>query len=317
MKKGFSGFWRGKGFYLALTLVIAGAATASFFAVNSMMTHFGTGDAQSRIDGEETTPWDTQSAQQAEKKQEDVPVSSSSSSASQSGASSQASSQASSAAPSDAASAPGIASPSYVWPVEGEVTQSFTGDELVYNETMGDWRTHNGIDVVSKFGGAVFSPSAGEVKLAQTGRRPVGRRGRGAERRCHPALLRAGRGVCKRGRYARSGRQHRRSGEVPAEARRRARTCMWNVAWAASISTPQSCLAESPAAESAHKGRQPCGHGGTAACSRARRAVFAVRRRARGARPRPQRAPGAFLLYFGRSICPRALRQKPFCAIFL
>lgn len=38
-----------------------------------MMTHFGTGDAQSRIDGEETTPWDTQSAQQAEKKQEDVP----------------------------------------------------------------------------------------------------------------------------------------------------------------------------------------------------------------------------------------------------
>ena len=60
MKKGFSGFWRGKGFYLALTLVIAGAATASFFAVNSMMTHFGTGGTQSRIDGEETTPWDAQ-----------------------------------------------------------------------------------------------------------------------------------------------------------------------------------------------------------------------------------------------------------------
>ena len=168
MKKGFSGFWRGKGFYLALTLVIAGAATASFFAVNSMMTHFGTGSTQSRIDGEETTPWDAQSAQQAEKKQEDVPVSSSSSSASQSGASSQASSPASSAAPSDAASAPASPSPSYVWPVDGEVTQGFSGDELVYNETMGDWRTHNGIDVVSKFGGAVFSPGAGEVKLAQT-----------------------------------------------------------------------------------------------------------------------------------------------------
>ena len=36
-----------------------------------MMTHFGTGSTQSRIDGEETTPWDAQSAQQAEKKQED------------------------------------------------------------------------------------------------------------------------------------------------------------------------------------------------------------------------------------------------------
>ena len=29
-------FWKGKGFYLALTLVIAGAATASFLAINSM-----------------------------------------------------------------------------------------------------------------------------------------------------------------------------------------------------------------------------------------------------------------------------------------
>ena len=163
MKKRFSGFWRGKGFYLALTLVIAGAATASFFAVNSMMTHFGTGDTQSRIDGEETTPWDTQSAQQAEKKQEDVPVSSSSSSASQSGASSQASSQASSAASSDAASAPASPSPSYVWPVEGEVTQSFTGDELVYNETMGDWRTHEGIDINAQLGAPVSACAKGTV----------------------------------------------------------------------------------------------------------------------------------------------------------
>ena len=31
-------FWKGKGFYLALALVIAGAATASFLAINSMMS---------------------------------------------------------------------------------------------------------------------------------------------------------------------------------------------------------------------------------------------------------------------------------------
>ena len=34
-------FWKGKGFYLALTLVIAGAATASFLAINSMMDKLG------------------------------------------------------------------------------------------------------------------------------------------------------------------------------------------------------------------------------------------------------------------------------------
>ena len=38
-------FWKGKGFYLALTLVIAGAATASFLAINSMMDKLGAAPA--------------------------------------------------------------------------------------------------------------------------------------------------------------------------------------------------------------------------------------------------------------------------------
>ena len=28
----------------------------------------------------------------------------------------------------------------------GRVLNAFSGDELVYNKTLGDWRTHNGID---------------------------------------------------------------------------------------------------------------------------------------------------------------------------
>ena len=49
-------FWKGKGFYLALTLVIAGAATASFLAINSMMDKLGA-DPAPQIQGEEDIPW--------------------------------------------------------------------------------------------------------------------------------------------------------------------------------------------------------------------------------------------------------------------
>ncbi len=55
------------------------------------------------------------------------------------------------------------ATPSFVLPVTGAVIKEFSGDELVYNETLGDWRTHNGVDYAAELGDEVISPIAGEV----------------------------------------------------------------------------------------------------------------------------------------------------------
>ena len=52
----------------------------------------------------------------------------------------------------------------FVLPVEGKICAAFSGDELVYNKTMGDWRTHNGIDIAAKAGSAVKSGGKGTVK---------------------------------------------------------------------------------------------------------------------------------------------------------
>lgn len=35
----------------------------------------------------------------------------------------------------------------FILPVDNKIVAPFSGDELVYNTTMGDWRTHNGIDI--------------------------------------------------------------------------------------------------------------------------------------------------------------------------
>ncbi len=36
------------------------------------------------------------------------------------------------------------------YPVEGEIIQAFSGDKLVYSQTLGDWRVHNGIDIKTR-----------------------------------------------------------------------------------------------------------------------------------------------------------------------
>lgn len=48
-------------------------------------------------------------------------------------------------------------------PLSGEPTTPFSMDSLLYSETMGDWRTHDGIDICAQDGAAVVSSSAGSV----------------------------------------------------------------------------------------------------------------------------------------------------------
>lgn len=52
----------------------------------------------------------------------------------------------------------------FVRPLSGEVIREFSGDELVYDRTMGDWRTHNGVDFLASDGALVTSVADGVVE---------------------------------------------------------------------------------------------------------------------------------------------------------
>lgn len=53
--------------------------------------------------------------------------------------------------------------PSYVWPLVGETDLPYSMDRLVYHETMGDWRVHDGIDIMGHEGEYIRAACNGTV----------------------------------------------------------------------------------------------------------------------------------------------------------
>lgn len=51
----------------------------------------------------------------------------------------------------------------YTWPVNGAVLADFSLEALAYDETMGDWRTHSGIDIAAAPGTSVLAAADGTV----------------------------------------------------------------------------------------------------------------------------------------------------------
>lgn len=56
----------------------------------------------------------------------------------------------------------------FVWPLVGDVEVMYSVDELIYNKTMGDWRTHDGIDIAGQMGSKVMAVADGTVLAVGT-----------------------------------------------------------------------------------------------------------------------------------------------------
>ncbi len=51
----------------------------------------------------------------------------------------------------------------FIMPVEGTVVCAFSGDELIFNKYLSDWRTHNGIDISCEKDSAIYASADGIV----------------------------------------------------------------------------------------------------------------------------------------------------------
>lgn len=144
---------------MALGLIVLAAVAASAVSIRGMVNRL---EAQTPADSE-VTSWANSTETQVEKPQQEVPVLPSQSSYSFSGSSSESSSGKQQAASEPSATGAVAQSSTFILPVEGQVIAAFSSDELVYNETLADWRTHNGLDIAAPEGSVVSAAMPGTV----------------------------------------------------------------------------------------------------------------------------------------------------------
>lgn len=159
----FKRFMRAKGFYLALAACVLAAAASSFWAIRSITRNLIGGD--STAPQQEEIPWEMPETP-VQENAEDVPIEPTAppaSSSSSSGSASAFGSQQPQPTPAAPTAPPASPAPAFVPPVSGQTLAGFSGDELVYSETLGDWRTHNGLDLAAAAGDPVRCARAGTV----------------------------------------------------------------------------------------------------------------------------------------------------------
>ena len=146
------GFMEGKGFYIVLFLCIAAIGISGYYLFSGLMnqpTGFG-GESTAAVSGradldkpnlDDTAP--TAPGKDAETAADAEPT--------------PAQDQPQTPDPEAAAST------AYVWPVQGSVERDFSLEVFAYDATMGDWRTHNGVDISAELGAPVSACAAGTV----------------------------------------------------------------------------------------------------------------------------------------------------------
>ena len=131
------------------------------------------------------------------------------------------------------------AAPASTQPVSGKVLNAYSGDELVYSSTLGDWRTHNGVDYACAQDAQVCAPAAGKVTAVDTDSRwgsvvciedSAGTCA--GVRHCDPTV--------QTGDEVSVGQILGRAGSIPNECARR-RISIWKYCRVSSILTRQSC----------------------------------------------------------------------------
>lgn len=149
---------KGKGFYVIAAAVILGAAFTSYLAINNMMHKLQTAPNSAM----EEKQWGIEDTE-VEKKQNDVPKSSAASSLPQKPQDSPSASLKPSDAQGVSPEPPASPTALYKPPMSSAATVPFSGNELVYSETMSDWRTHNGQDYAGSVNDFVAAPMDSEV----------------------------------------------------------------------------------------------------------------------------------------------------------
>ena len=152
-------FFREKGLYLFCLAMVFAATAAGILALRTVVSNVADLTRTRKEALQNDSAW-TQPDTAIDKPAQDVPkptttpAATEKPSATPAPAAAQAP-KATAAPPAQTIAAPGI------W--DAKPLAAFSGDELVYSATLGDWRTHNGADYAAPAGESVYPAKAGKV----------------------------------------------------------------------------------------------------------------------------------------------------------
>lgn len=183
-KKSFTQFLFSKGMYVALAVCLAGAGTAAWITVNNRIsssdpfteTPSAQEQSQTNIEPSLSAQEESKTVTPTQEETEATPVEQKQSDVSKEELTPTAESSASSSSVSsseDITASVSASEPLQQWdesqtlsftlPLNTQVLSPFSGDELVENTTLKEWRTHNGVDLKAETGDMVKSACDGKV----------------------------------------------------------------------------------------------------------------------------------------------------------
>ena len=147
-------FFKEKGLYLFCLAMVFAATAAGILALRSIVGNVADLTRLRKEALQDDTTW-TQPDTAIDKPTQDVPKPTTAPTTAPTAEPRTTTPPAESTASAQAAAAPGI------W--DAKPLAAFSGDELVYSATLGDWRTHNGADYAAPAGESVYPAKAGKV----------------------------------------------------------------------------------------------------------------------------------------------------------
>lgn len=158
-------FMEGKGFYIVLFLCVAAIGISGYYLFSGLFAEpggFGT-EPSAVVSGQAELEQDQEPTDEATPPTEDGAA------ATATGTEEDTSSQTDPAAQEQATpDEEAAASSAYVWPIEGNVDRDFSLEVFAYDATMGDWRTHDGLDIAAELGTPVAACAKGTVTDVST-----------------------------------------------------------------------------------------------------------------------------------------------------
>ncbi len=146
-KSNYSNQKIGKGFYIALIVSVIAVGLTAYFTVFNMENKLNERDLRPEI--QDVTDWSVPEIEEVAKNQLGVIIEEASED---------------SQPESQNITLQDNKKGAYIMPVTGEIINPFSNKELVKNETLGEWRTHDGIDIKANEGTPVKSCFDGIVK---------------------------------------------------------------------------------------------------------------------------------------------------------